>query len=92
MENQMPTVGIIVNYHLTEKQKQALSDLGCNKSDVLPAVVVAVWGETPQSAVNLKVMVDGNHPDLWVTSVSVLPNDDNGNPVGTYGYSWPVRK
>lgn len=37
---------------------------------IVPAMVVAVWGSTPESAVNLKVMLDGSD-DYWVTSTSV---------------------
>jgi len=90
MEKQTPTVGRIVNYFPTEKQKQALSDLGCNKSDMLPAVIVAVWGDTPESAVNIKAMVDGNHPDLWITSISVL--EEEAIAIGSGKYSWPIKK
>lgn len=37
---------------------------------IVPAMIVAVWGNTPQSAVNLKLMLDGSD-DYWVTSTSV---------------------
>ena len=37
---------------------------------LVPAMVVAVWGNTPQAAVNLKLFLDGSD-DHWVTSVCV---------------------
>jgi hypothetical protein len=40
------------------------------EGQVVPAMVVAVWGSTPESAVNLKLMLDGTD-DYWVTSTSV---------------------
>lgn len=47
-----------------------------NVQDKLPAVVVAVWGET---CVNLKVITDGNL-DLWVTS------SQKGDNLGNWNY------
>lgn len=47
-----------------------------------PAMIVAVWGDTPQCAVNLKVMLDGTD-EYWATSVSV------GEGPGKF--AWPVR-
>ena len=50
--------------------------------DVFPMVITRVWGDTPTSAVNGQVLLDGN--DLyWVTSVSV--------GTGPHTFSWPVR-
>jgi hypothetical protein len=57
---------------------------------VVPAMVVAVWGDTPKSAVNLKVMLDGSD-DYWVTSTSVEDEraDKDGNAIHTPGrYHW----
>jgi len=53
---------------------------------VFPAMVVAVWGDTPQAAVNLKVMLDGtdNH---WVTSTSVEDSFDDGHHTSGH-YHW----
>lgn len=52
--------------------------------DVFPAIVVAVWGDTPECAVNLKVFLDGSD-DLWVSSTNV--GDDEGK------YHWmPYQK
>lgn len=57
---------------------------------VCPAMVVAVYGSTPESAVNLKVMLDGSD-DYWVMSTSVEDEraDQDGKPVHTPGrYHW----
>jgi len=92
MENQIiPSIGRVVLYHPTEKEKEALKELGCNKSNVLPGTIVAVWGDYPTSAVNVKVQVDGKYPDLWKTSISVSEADEQGN-YREGSYSWPVRK
>lgn len=37
--------------------------------DIHPMIIVRVWGQTPDSAVNGQVLLDGNDT-LWVTSVS----------------------
>lgn len=49
---------------------------------VVPAIIVAVWGNTPECAVNLKCLLDGTD-DFWATSVSV------GDKPGSF--AWPVR-
>lgn len=50
--------------------------------DVYPAMVVRTWGDTPGSAINLQVHLDGN--DLfWVTSAT--EGDEPRN------WSWPPR-
>jgi hypothetical protein len=41
---------------------------------IVPAMIVAVWGTTPKSAVNLKLFLDGSD-DYWVTSTSVGDED-----------------
>jgi hypothetical protein len=43
---------------------------------VLPMVIVAVWGNTPECAINGKLFLDGSD-DYWVTSVSV--GTENGS-------------
>jgi len=78
-----PTIGRIVVYNTTEEEKQALWKLGNNRQDKLPAVIVAVWGESEDSCVNLKVIVDGPHPDLWKTSIQ------RGDQPG--GWNWPEK-
>jgi len=56
------------------------------EGQVVPAMVVAVWGNTPESAVNLKVMLDGSD-DYWVMSTSVEDEraDKEGQPIHTPG-------
>lgn len=41
---------------------------------VVPAMIVAVWGNTPTCAVNLKLFLDGSDAH-WITSVSVGEKD-----------------
>jgi hypothetical protein len=41
-----------------------------SQGQIFPAMVVAVWGNTPTCSVNLKVFLDGSD-DYWATSVSV---------------------
>ncbi len=83
-----PTIGRIVNYKLTKDEKKRIQfgkkGVISNDQPILPAVIVAVHGDQPESVVNLKVMVDGDAPDLWVTSVGV------GKKIGTW--AWPVIK
>jgi hypothetical protein len=51
---------------------------------IVPAMVVAVWGDTAKAAVNLKLMLDGAD-DYWVTSTSVEDErDDGGHTEGRY--------
>lgn len=40
------------------------------EGDVFPAIVIRVWGDQPDSCVNLHVLLDGNDT-LWATSVKV---------------------
>lgn len=77
------SIGRTVIYKTTDAQQDAMrkaSSLGrsCNVTDELPAIVVAVWS---QSAINLKVILDGIG-DIWVTSVS------EGDQPGQW--HWPV--
>lgn len=83
----VPTRGRIVWYVLAEHDVAAIqrsrpsshSSHGnaVHVGDIFPAMVVQTWGDRPDSAVNLKVELDG--PDtLWVTSRHV------GEGPGTY--------
>lgn len=61
-----PTIGRVVNYHTTDAQRIRMKhNNNCNVSELLPAIIVAVWGPY---IVNLKVLLDGEG-DLWATSV-----------------------
>ena len=74
----MPKIGQIVLYKPTQEDKNYMSNTNtiCNKQDVLPAIIVAVWGET---CVNLKVIMDGVQ-DLWKTSVLLGEEEGNWKP------------
>jgi hypothetical protein len=65
MSEQKPTIGRIVQYRPTEKERELWVVQGSNDQKELPAVIVAVWSDT---VVNLKVMKDGSG-DVWQTSI-----------------------
>lgn len=75
-----PTIGRVVIYNTTDEEQKALNLFG-NKSEKLPAIIVAVWGESEDSAVNLKVETDGTIPALWRTSTN--RGDEPGQ------WNWP---
>lgn len=75
----VPTLGRLVIYRTTDEQRQKMHDMeNCNVQEELPAIVVAVWGE---SLVNLNVQLDGEGA-LWVTSA------EQGDAPGEW--RWPV--
>lgn len=53
-----------------------------HEGDVLPMLIVRVWGTQPDSVVNGQVFLDGNDT-LWVTSVGVGE--------GPRRFAWPTR-
>lgn len=73
-----PTIGRMVIYRPTATDRQSIG--GNNENKECPATIVAVWGDTPEAAVNLKVHGDGPN-DVWVTSKHC------GEGPGTW--SWP---
>lgn len=93
----VPTVGRIVLYCLSDADELSVyryreSQGSGNRAaagNIYPALVVAVWGNTPDCAVNLKVFLDGTS-DLWVTSTNVeVAHDEGGVAVHTGGkYHW----
>lgn len=56
-----PALGRIVIYNTTKEDTNQLTSNGApfNIQDKVPAIIVAVWGDTEASAVNLQVMIDG---------------------------------
>lgn len=67
-----------------EADNGAQVHVGNNASagDVFPMVITRVFGDTPESAVNGQVFLDGNDV-LWVTSVCL--------GTGERTFAWPVR-
>lgn len=56
------------------------------EGQVVPMMIVAVWGNTPQSCINGQAFLDGNDT-YWVTSTSVGEDFENGK------YHWmPYQK
>lgn len=79
----VPTLGRVVLYNTTEEQQKKMeSNPNCNVQKQLPAIVVAVWGDTEESAINLNVQNDGEG-SFWVTSAT--KGDNAGN------WNWPPR-
>ena len=84
-----PTIGRIVHF------VQKTHVYGADRLVTLPAIIVAVWGDT---CVNLQVFTDGSNsePDIapnanqpsvkWVTSVTY---DESG--AAPYTWHWPER-
>lgn len=88
VKNKMkPTIGRIVHYFPTDKERDALALLRCNTQNVLPAIIVAVWTNT---TINVKVFIDGAHEDLWKTSVVKFEGGDTENQQGKW--DWPPRE
>jgi len=83
----IPTIGRTVIYKTTEEERAKLEELGkktaCNVQDELPATIVAVWGEHEEAAINLKVHIDGDIGDWWITSRTVGENEGE--------WHWPTK-
>lgn len=74
-----------IDYHRHYKRgTQVHQGNSVEAGKLYPAMIVAVWGDAPDSCVNLKVFLDGSD-DLWVTSVKVGEDD--------HTYQWmPFQK
>lgn len=92
---QTPTIGRTVLYVLSPVDANIINDLRArsegerqgNRAEagqVYPMIIVRVWGDGPDAAVNGKVLLDGTDTD-WVTS---RHNDEAKTP-GTF--HWPAR-
>lgn len=69
MENEIQ-LGDIVIYHMStsDQNDMTIANAGMpfNSSNDLPAIIVAKWDA---GCVNLKLIPDATHGDLWITSV-----------------------
>jgi hypothetical protein len=80
--NRIPKLGDVVIYNTTKQEQEDMKNCPPainNVSEKLPAIVTAVWGDKPDSSVNLKVVHDGTSHDLWKTSVQRGDNEMNWN-------------
>lgn len=88
-----PSIGRIVHYKLSQQDADNITArrnhptalvIGnhVKAGDVFPMLITRVWGDTPESAVQGQVLLDGNDV-LWATSVS------EGD--GERQYTWPSR-
>lgn len=76
-----------IDYHRWKKNGTMVhAGNDVKQGDVAPMMIVAVWGSTPESCVNGKVMLDGTD-ELWVTSVSVSPEGEHVEGK----FVWPSR-
>lgn len=92
------TIGRIVHYNLSESDAEAIEDQRTGDSsnhgnpvkegETYPAFVVRTSGDTPGSAVNLKVLLDGND-EIWVTSRTEDPSEDEKAPPSPGTWRWP---
>ncbi len=88
----IPTIGRIVHYTLSEQdaaainaRRDAAGPSSANpvyEGDVYPMMIVRVWGNSPDSAVQGQVFIDGNFT-FWATSVT--------GGEGPRHYAWPER-
>lgn len=87
----VPSIGRIVHYRLSKQDVDAINARRVDRlaygnpiayGDAFPMLIVAAWGQTPESAVNGRVLLDGTD-DLWVTSR--LCGEEEGT------WSWPPR-
>jgi hypothetical protein len=86
-----PSIGRIVHYTLSQldadeiNRRRTDSPQAGNhalEGDVCPAVIVRIFGATPESAVNLQVLLDGND-QFWATSRTLGE--------GPFHWAWPER-
>lgn len=87
-----PSIGRIVHYTLTQPDADQINRQRADgtphtgnhaqEGDVYPAMIVRIFGETPESAVNLQVFLDGNDT-FWATSRTL------GD--GPFHWAWPER-
>lgn len=85
-----PTIGRIVHYTLCQAGVNAINarrgtaHVGNRVAagDVYPAMIVRVFGDTPESCANLQVFLDGRDTE-WVTSRTVGE--------GEFHFAWPKR-
>lgn len=90
MRSQRPSPGRIVQYVLTAADAQAIDSAPghhnpAHEGDVYPALIVRVFGSTPDSAANLQVFYDGDG-SIWATSRIQGDGPEDGGC-----WFWPER-
>lgn len=76
------TAGRIVHYRVAEFDSAERSN-GVAPGDLLPAIVVRVWEDSPDHRVQLQVFTDSPVGTVWKTSIA--QGDAHGQ------WSWPAR-
>ena len=83
-----PTIGRIVHYTLNGADVSMISGSASHSRNpvsagqVYPAMIVRTWGDTPDSAVNLQVFLDGDG-SYWATSRQCGEGEGH--------WAWPPR-
>lgn len=87
-----PSIGRVVHYTLNQQDADeinrrrtdsfVLAGNQAQEGDVYPAMIVRIFGETPESAVNLQVFLDGTDT-FWATSRTLGE--------GPSHWAWPER-
>ncbi|MFE2469698.1 hypothetical protein [Streptomyces mirabilis] len=87
-----PTIGRIVHYTLSQQDADEINRRRTHRvtrtgndargGDVYPAMIVRIFGDTPESAVNLQVFLDGSDSH-WATSRTLGE--------GPFHWAWPER-
>ncbi|MET9123026.1 hypothetical protein [Streptomyces sp. NPDC004528] len=87
-----PTIGSIVLYALGQQDADEINRRRAGRvtrtgndaraGDVYPAMIVRIFGDTPKSAVNLQVFLDGSDSH-WATSRTLGE--------GHFHWAWPER-
>jgi hypothetical protein len=92
MSQPTPSIGRIVHYTLSQHDADeinrrrtdsfVLAGNQAQEGDIYPAMIVRLFGETPESAVNLQVFLDGTDT-FWATSRTLGE--------GPFHWAWPER-
>ncbi len=87
MENKSLIINTPVVYNTTEDERK---EFNCDLKQ-LPAIIVAILGDSDDSPCDLKVLVHGTPHEFLKHSLSVKYPDENGNvPEGNW--NWPNKK
>ena len=83
LQSMKPTIGRVVIYTTTQDEREAMKNSNQNVAEQLPGIVVSVHGDDENAPINVKVLMDGDGPDLWKTSIQ------RGDQPGEW--QWPTR-
>lgn len=85
---QKPAVGRIVHFYPHPDDLEARS----NGAPFIPAIIVQAWGDTEDSALNVRAFSDSGDAPLWRPSVSPKNHAFSTDGTQQMGYwEWPPR-